>query len=100
MENVISWRKDENFHKEDFDRFMREAATQAEKIQVQQRYTLGHHHNRVFERPRNKNHSAVIKNKSHPHIQQSSTRTDSESRGVKRKRERVSQSGTMSKPKV
>lgn len=36
MNDLISWRKDENFHKENFDRFVREIATQAERIQSEQ----------------------------------------------------------------
>lgn len=36
MADLISWRKDEYFEKENFDRFMQEASKQVEKIQVRQ----------------------------------------------------------------
>lgn len=66
---------------------MRELPTQAKKLQTKRRYTPGHHHGRVFERSRYKSQSEVTKNKTYSQSQQSGTRTDSEAKGLRRKRE-------------
>lgn len=39
MLDIMNWKKNENFHKEDFNRFVREVAVQAEKIQTEHRGT-------------------------------------------------------------
>lgn len=41
MMDIIAWKRDENFQKENFGRFMREIAVQAEEMQVEQRTIHG-----------------------------------------------------------
>lgn len=59
MRDIIAWRKNDNFHKENFSRFMQEVAKQAEKIQVEQRSI--HFHTDKTERTRT--HSQVQEKK-------------------------------------
>lgn len=42
MQDIIIWRKNDNFHEENFDRFIREVAVQAEKLQTDHRGLINH----------------------------------------------------------
>lgn len=94
MLDIMTWRKNENFHKENFDRFVREAAAQAEKIQTEHRGTNNHEHNldnqnrakgrRTFHAVRKSTggvEAPVLANRKH------SEKQDDDVRGKKRKRD-------------
>lgn len=59
--DIMNWRKHGNFHNENFDRFVREVAAQANKTQTEQRMTA------MYEQDRGK--SPVPNGKSGPHHQ-------------------------------
>lgn len=91
MLDIISWRKNENFHKDNFDRFVREVAIQAEKIQAENRGTQETQQRDKDPRHGDRNLRVVRKNKhaTTPIIGVNQQRKDNghnELRGQKRKR--------------
>lgn len=67
MADIIKWGKDKSLQKATFDRFVREVASQARKLEVEQRVSAAqnsdsHYREQSTERPRKNSDHLILKN--------------------------------------